>query len=265
MDFDFTLNALRKLYTSLMRSDYDIIPFIRYLQSEDLSRVVIMRHDVDKNAKKSLKVAMMESSLGIKSTFYFRWNSAYLKSGTRDIIKKIAAMDHEIGYHYEVLSRTRGDWDRGIELFERELSEFRKIADIRTVSMHGSPMSKHNSLDLWKTNDYRQYGIVGEPYFDIDYNSVLYLTDTGRMWNGEKYNVRDKAMGPGPVAKKTQHPLHSTFDIIRAVERRELPDKIMINIHPQRWNDKWFPWFWELVSQTIKNVVKKRYVDRSSK
>ena len=31
----------------------------------------------------------------------------------------------------------------------------------------------------------------------------------------------------------------------------------MINVHPQRRNDKFVPWFIELVSQNVKNVVKK--------
>jgi hypothetical protein len=34
----------------------------------------------------------------------------------------------------------------------------------------------------------------------------------------------------------------STFDIIEAVERGLLPDKIMVNVHSQRWNDRFVPW-----------------------
>ena len=30
---------------------------------------------------------------------------------------------------------------------------------------------------------------------------------------------------------------HSTFEIIEAAEKGLLPDKIMINTHPQRWTD----------------------------
>src|SRR5690625_6415775 len=36
------------------------------------------------------------------------------------------------------------------------------------------------SRDLWKWYSYRDYGIIAEPYFDLDFSRVLYLTDTGR-------------------------------------------------------------------------------------
>jgi len=44
------------------------------------------------------------------------------------------------------------------------------------------------------------------------------------------------------------------------IQNNELPDKIMINVHPQRWNDDFIPWMWELVSQNVKNVVKKQII-----
>jgi hypothetical protein len=38
-------------------------------------------------------------------------------------------------------------------------------------------------------------GIIGEPYFDVDFSKMLYLTDTGRRWDGGIVSVRDKAQG----------------------------------------------------------------------
>ncbi len=35
-------------------------------------------------------------------------------------------------------------------------------------------------------------GIIGEPYFDVDFSRVFYLTDTGRRWDGDAVSVRDK-------------------------------------------------------------------------
>ena len=36
-----------------------------------------------------------------------------------------------------------------------------------------------------------------------------------------------------------------------------MPDKIMINTHPQRWDDRFGPWVKELVWQNVKNVIKR--------
>jgi len=49
---------------------------------------------------------------------------------------------------------------------------------------------------------------------------------------------------------------HSTFDITEAAEKGLLPDKMMINTHPQRWTDKPLPWLKELVFQNTKNIAK---------
>jgi len=35
-----------------------------------------------------------------------------------------------------------------------------------------------------------------------------------------------------------------------------LPDKIMLNTHPQRWDDRAWPWVRELVAQNVKNIIK---------
>ena len=79
-----------------------------------------------------------------------------------------------------------------IESFRQNLNRLRELVPVKTICMHGSPMSRWDSRILWKYYDYRDFGIIGEPYFDLDFDKVLYLTDTGRKWNGEKSSVRDK-------------------------------------------------------------------------
>jgi hypothetical protein len=46
--------------------------------------------------------------------------------------------------------------------------------------MHGSPRSKFDNKELWSKYNYRDLGIIGEPFFDIDFDDFFYLTDTGR-------------------------------------------------------------------------------------
>lgn len=63
--------------------------------------------------------------------------------------------------------------------------------------------------------------------------------------------------------KRTIRSLHfrSTFDIIGAAERGLLPDKIMINTHPQRWTDDPVAWTKELIWQNCKNVIKRAMLE----
>ena len=126
--------------------------------------------------------------------------------------------------------------------------------------------SKYDSRDLWKYYDYKDFELIGEPYFDIDFNKVLYLTDTGRMWDGFKVSVRDRVKSDNDkdlLSKK--YIFHSTDDIIKAANNNLLPDTIMFTIHPQRWHSNSFLWTKELIFQNVKNIVKRFIVINNSR
>ena len=76
--------------------------------------------------------------------------------------------------------------------FRLNLEKLRELCLVKTICMHGSPLSKLDNRDLWKRYSYRDFGIIGEPYVDVDFKEVLYLTDTGRRWDGDAFNMRDK-------------------------------------------------------------------------
>ena len=131
--------------------------------------------------------------------------------------------------------------------------------------MHGSPASKYDNRDLWKKFDYHDSGIIGEPYFDFltpeNLNKgMLYFTDTARMWDGGKYNVRDKAFIAEKTSTQNKVHIHSTFDLINWLEKNDAPNTIMITSHPQRWTDNLFDWLVELISQSLKNKLKRLFL-----
>jgi hypothetical protein len=123
--------------------------------------------------------------------------------------------------------------------------------------MHGSPRSPYDSKDIWKSYDYKSLNILGEPYLSTDFSKMLYLTDTGRRWDGSKASVRDKIEGFQEEWNEKGWSFHSTDDIIEALQENRLPDCLMITTHPQRWSDFDVSWLKELILQNIKNVVKR--------
>jgi len=125
----------------------------------------------------------------------------------------------------------------------------------RHTAVPQSPNLSVNNSEDFDPYDYRSYGIIGEPYFDIDFNEMFYLTDTGRRWDGWKVSIRDKMPQQEMWAKRGLI-FHSTKEIIKAAEEGRLPDRIMMTFHPQRWNDAFFPWMKELVWQNVKNQGK---------
>jgi hypothetical protein len=266
---DFTRKTYEQLLNALVSQGVLFYPFtdmpVRSAGKEGSSAPwVILRHDVDLKPGNSLVFAKIQHHRGIRGTYYFR---AVPQSWDEGVIRAIHEMGHEVGYHYECLTTTNGNIEAAYDDFRRNLERLRKLAPVTTICMHGSPRSRFDSRDLWKTYDYRSLGIIGEPYFDIDFNSVRYLTDTGRMWDGERYSVRDKGEGKyeGRSTKDEQREnrgwdrYHTTFDIIRAVREGTFPEQVMMTFHPQRWTDNPFEWTKELVWQNVKNVVKRGF------
>ena len=112
-------------------------------------------------------------------------------------------------------------------------------------------IESNRSCDIWKKYDYKKLGIIAEPYFDVNFYEVFYLTDTGRRRDGRKVSVRDK------VPQQEQGLVFGTTrDIIKAAKPNRLPSKIMFTFHPQRWTDDPVLRAKSLVLQNVKNGVK---------
>lgn len=247
MKRDFTITAYKSLLEALRQAGYSFQTFSDYLRSP-LPRAIILRHDIDIYTSSTYAFAALEHQLGINASYYFRCVPESFKPS---VIKLIAALGHEIGYHYEDLGMAKGDHKQAIAAFEQNLARLRELAPVDTVCMHGSPLSSHDNRSIWDRYDYRDWGISGEPYFDVDYQQVLYLSDTGRGWNHTDASIRDKVVSGIAIN------INSTADLITKIANHELPEVVIINTHPQRWNDKVLPWLRELVFQAAKNQVKK--------
>ena len=262
MNLDFTRTKYKELLICLQKEDYNFITFAEYCKGIGPDRFIILRHDVDLRPHHSLATAIIEHELGIHSVYYFR---AIPESWDIDVISKISGMGHEVGYHYESLTTCNGNMDAAYEDFKKNLEALRKLVNVQTICMHGSPRSPYDSKDIWKTYSYHNLGIIGEPYFDTDFSQIFYLTDTGRCWDGYKTSVRDRIPTFQEQWTSKGWVYHGTDDIISAVEKKMLPKKVMITTHPQRWNDKFGSWCSELLMQNLKNIVKRLIVSRSEK
>ena len=264
---DFTLETYKSLLAALKQAGYTAVTMQEYASIDSKKndvpkKIVVLRHDVDLRADHSLATAEIEHHLGMRATYYFR---VIPQSNKPHIITKIVNLGHEIGYHYEDMSLCNGDTDNAIHHFEEHLIYFRQFYDVKTICMHGAPTSKYDGRDLWKKYDYHNYGIICEPYFDINYANTFYLTDTGRQWDGWKVSVRDKIPVYQDQWINNGLVFHSTFDIINAALSGTLPERLIITSHPQRWTDNYWEWLKELIVQKTKNVIKRAIISRNNK
>lgn len=247
MDKDFTLNKYKQLCQAIRQSGYQTTTITDYMQNGAKDSCIILRHDVDRKPYNALKMARLEHQMGIHSTYYFRHIPTVFLP---DIIQEIFSLSHEIGYHYETLSKSRGNFSKAIRIFEKELEEFRQYTPVTTISMHGRPFSKWDNRDLWKKYDLKQFEIGGECYLSIDYDTVTYLSDTGRTWHPGKYNIRDHVAGKSP-----DH-IESTDDLIRYISSHEKKILCLLT-HPNRWADSSLEWVLENNVDFCINQLKK--------
>ncbi len=290
---DFTLDTLKSLLRTLKDSGYTFRT-VRDISGDRVmvsGRSLILRHDIDKYPQNALACAAMETTLGIAGTYYFRVIPGCFD---RRIIQEISSMGHEIGYHYEDLDlagRKSGMLTglkrvscneylarEAFNSFVNNLEKMRELAPVTTACMHGSPLSCLDSRLIWKYYDYRELGIICEPYFDINLDHYLYLTDTGRRWDGESVSVRDRvysreegyfsdwirkpvkgsAMDAGAdgTEMRKRYSYRATAEIIMAVRKDNFPEKALFTIHPQRWSMNFSQWVGELIGQKLKNAAK---------
>ena len=313
---DFTFDTHTILLESLLRQGFSFCTLNSYVSAAPAAaeKTIVLRHDVEEKYEHALRFARIQHALGIQGSYYFR---ILPKPQNEGIIREIASLGHETGYHYDDLSECHGNYAKAIARFEQNLNYLRQFGPVTTMTMEGAPRSKYDNRNLWlgridergremerwgewenkSTNqqrknqqmekgrmgeggilslshpimvqykqlivrnpnlprfDYHDFGITAEPYFDLDFNKIFYLTDTGRRWDGWKVSVRDKV----PQQEVWKHEglvFRSTPDIIRAAETGRLPHHIMFTFHPQRWNANPLPWLKELVFQRIKNTIK---------
>lgn len=255
-NIDFTFAKYTDLCETIVAAGYSTLTFTQFFSLHNMAeQVIILRHDVDRKPERALQMAKIENCLGIRSTYYFRKNENVFKPA---MINEIVNMGHEIGYHYEVLDKTKGDYEKAISLFEAELQEFRNICDVKTICMHGNPFSKWVNKDLWTEYNFTDFGITGEPYLSIDYKKVLYLTDTSRRWNS-KFSVKDVV---GANANQPIEKTKSTDDVIRLINGGDI-EQMCILAHPERWSDSFGAWLKELMWQNTKNLGKAILVKRA--
>ena len=247
---DFTQKIYRRLCRAINAAAYKSIVMGDYFATENLDKPrMFLRHDVDRDPILSLEMAKIEHEYSLVSTYFFRViDNVFIPY----IIKQIAELGHEIGYHYECLDKAAGDYPGAYEIAIADLAKLREIVPVRSMAMHGNPLTKWDNRDLWGKYDYKDLGIEVAAYLNIDYRKVRYFSDTGRTWEENRGNIYDF------VGDQPTHALKTTPDLIRYITEHHQDTCILI--HPNRWSDqpsKWLHnWAFDTAANTAKAIIK---------
>ena len=249
---DFTLRAYKRYIQAIKTSFTRVFTFEEFfLSNPKPDSYCMIRHDVDRRPKNALEMAKLENEIGVYATYYFRAKPSSLNF---DIMREIEGLGHETGYHYECLSDNHGDMHLALKDFENNLKKFRNVVPIRTISMHGAPLSPLDNRDIWrvpKNHDLLldKFGILGEVYLDIDYGDTVYINDTGRNWFSSKSNLRDRVISNLSLDFKNGEELY------HYLVSNPHP-RVVFQVHPERWTDKMTGYYRSVLFDTMVNVCK---------
>ncbi len=247
---DFTVDAYRILLDSLTASGYETLTVAEYLTADRLpDRFVIHRHDVDRKPGNALRLAELEADRGIQSTYYVRTTDEVFRP---DLIRRLAALGHEVGLHYEAVDRAGGDLTAARETFARNLDLVRGVVPVETVCMHGNPLTPHDNRDLWDVASLDAFDLRGEAYLSTDFESVVYFSDTGRTWRDGALKIKDHTMGEGDKRVSAD----STYDLLGLFREGQVSRACLLT-HPNRWAETRTELLAERTKDTAINAVKR--------
>lgn len=245
---DFTLTKYASIIDAATRAGLTVYPVVdwhRLVASE--RRGIMMRHDVDRRPRNALAMAQLEAERGIRSSYYFRIVPSAFDTA---VIKEIASLGHEIGYHYEDWYLAGRDPEKARGLFERHLGMIRDIAPVRSIAMHGSPLSSENNMTIWDHFDFSGYDVI-DAILSFDYSGYVFFTDAGRTFGQTGANLRDYLGNASSIPSVRNSDQLATYILTSP----SCP--IQINVHPERWNEPGWDWYRQWTLDVGANVAKR--------
>jgi hypothetical protein len=220
-----------------------------YLSAERLpDQFVVLRHDVERKPENALDFARMEADHGVVSTYYVR-----TVDDTFDpwILDSLESLGHEVGYHYEDVDRMDGDVEAARRSFQRNLARMRAHATVDTVCVHDNPLTAHDNREMWNDMpDFKQYNLLGGAYLSVDFNDMLYLSDTGRTWRDSLLERRDDTVENNGQDLQ----IDMTADLIELLSKQD--ENFYLVTHPDRWAGNTVEYVTETAFDTARSVVK---------
>lgn len=205
------------------------------LNSESIAQFIVLKHDVETNLSKALKLAEIEASFGIRGSYYIQ---AYLldkKSNINDL-RKIRELGHEVSYHYDVLDANNGNMEAAKIEFKKKMDTFAKKGFIiKTICQHGNPLKErvgyNSNRDFFRNKEVREeYNGIADivvNYKELLGRDYLYISDAGYSWN-----IIDDPENNDRYETKPNIKINGYDDVINIIKKG---NSIIMSTHPHRW------------------------------
>lgn len=161
-----------------------------YLDYKEFDRTVILRHDIDMDLEKAIKIAKLENNLGVKSTFFILLSSnfynIYSKKSIR-AIEQILILGHDIGLHFDEERYVKKQCL--VEYMEKEIRILENCLgiQIKCISMHRP--SKETLMANYEICE----GSVINSYSKVFFEDFKYISDSRMYWREDVMGILEKA------------------------------------------------------------------------
>lgn len=274
----FTFDSYRKLLDTISGAGFAVHGIEKIIEARidgfiPEGKFVAIRHDVDYYPKRALVLAKIEAERETFTTYYVR-RQFFDSDEHLNLIRQIADLGHQIGYHYEEVDTHQKAPNNqvardAVGFFVGSLLDLDKLGfPIKTVCAHGNPISDVDNKQV--VHLLRNEKFLDELAFTFDRNMVkekvserligdasiditgqdfdIYIPDTGRF--NPRYNLKDH-IDDCPTAK-----LNSLHDL-QAILNNSKNQRVYMNMHPDRWSGDIFTWLFDFGLDTAKNTVKR--------
>jgi len=198
---------------------------------------IVLKHDVETNVAKAYAMAKIEQKYEHRGTYYVQ---AYLLEDVQNVslLRQMSDMGHEISYHYDVMDLCKGNLEKAIKAYQKNVALFERNGfEIKTVCQHGNPVVERvgytSNRDFFRSTRVQQLFphmsdimVDFKRKADTDY---LYFSDAGRKFklvydplNNDIVNSDDKNI-----------PFDNLGELLVYAEESGL--SYIISTHPHRW------------------------------
>ncbi|MDG2351234.1 MAG: hypothetical protein P8L35_00280 [Acidimicrobiales bacterium] len=178
----FTIEDYRSMLLSFIDEGYDFAFFESAIELlENAEQFVLLRHDLDLSITRALPLALVESDLGVKSTFFIRLRNGFYNPFNFEeskVIEELLDMGHRVGLHFDISKyQKNASIDELARSCSREREQLEKWFDvnIEIISFH-SPLPKHLKMSTDATD-----GIL-HTYLPEYFERIFYCSDSTGQW-----------------------------------------------------------------------------------
>lgn len=168
---DFTFKHYANILEKALELGYAFHDHLSYWRNRPAGRSVLLRHDIDNFMKRAVEFAKIETSLGLKATYFVRIHAEYNPFYVNDYLclEEIRKGGHELALHSDVLefADLTGQSDRLENLFHREIRFLETALDAKVygIATHRDLNSGvPNSMPWVASQDLSKYGLEYDAY-----------------------------------------------------------------------------------------------------